>query len=168
MQPSTDTGCHSETPHCVVHSIMRRSREIGLVFPKLMCRLFDTLMRPTFTYGSEIWGVELGLLDHEKAGSVAYAVEKVHLQYLKRNLGVRKGTTSTLVRGEFGRHPVLMNIWFLIIKYFFRLEELNGGRVLRCAFERGKFLAFQGVGFISQTKVFGRYHIFMKSKAPCS
>jgi hypothetical protein len=24
------------------------------------------------------------------------------------------------------------------------------------------------LGFISQTKVFGRYQIFMKSKAPCS
>jgi hypothetical protein len=36
-----------------------------------MCRLFDTMMRPTLTYGSEIWGVELGLLDHEKAASDA-------------------------------------------------------------------------------------------------
>ncbi len=128
-----------------LHSILRRSREIGLVSPKFMCRLFDTLLRPTLTYGSEIWGVELGHLDHEKAGSVANAVEKVHLQYLKRNLGVKKGTTSTHVRGEFGRHPVLMNIWFLIIKYFFRLQELDGGRVLRCAFEQSKFLASQGV-----------------------
>jgi hypothetical protein len=79
--------------------------------------------------------VELELLDHKKAGSMAHAVEKVHLQYLKRNLGVKKGTTSTHVKGEFGRHPVLMNSWFVIIKHFFRLQELNGGRVLRCAFE---------------------------------
>jgi hypothetical protein len=90
------TGCSPpliQAATVKLHSIMRRSREIGLVSPKLMCRLFDTLMRPTLTYGSEFWGVELGLLDHEKAGSVAYAIEKVHLQYLKRNLGVKKGTT---------------------------------------------------------------------------
>jgi hypothetical protein len=37
-----------------------------------------------------------------------------------------------------------MNIWFLIIEYFFRLQELNGGRVLRCStLEQSKFLASQ-------------------------
>jgi hypothetical protein len=56
--------------------------------PKMMCRLFDTLTRPSLTYGSEVWGVELGPLDHDKSGTVANSVEKVHLQYLKRIIGV--------------------------------------------------------------------------------
>jgi hypothetical protein len=48
-----------------LYSILSRSREAGLVSVELMCacRLLDTLMIPTLTYGSEIWGVELGLLD---------------------------------------------------------------------------------------------------------
>jgi len=49
------------------------------------------------------------------------------------------------VRGEFGRHPVEMNIWILIIKYFFRLQELDGGRLLCKAFEQSKFLASRGM-----------------------
>jgi len=92
-----------------LQSIMRRAREIGLLSPKLMCRLFETLVRPSLTYESEIWGVELGLLDNYKPGSVAYSVEKVHLQYLN-NLGVKESTSSTHVGGEFGRHPVVINI----------------------------------------------------------
>jgi exonuclease III len=128
-----------------LHSIMRRAKEIGLQSPRLLCRLFDTLIRPSLTYGSEIWGVELGLLDHDKAGSVAHSVEKVHLQYLKRILGVKRSTTSTHVRGEFGRHPVVMNIWILIIKYFFRLREMDGGRLLCIAFKQSKYLASRGM-----------------------
>jgi hypothetical protein len=124
---------------------MRRAKEIGLQSPRLLCRLFDTLIRPSLTYGSEIWGVELGLLDHDKAGSVAHSVEKVHLQYKKRILGVKRSTTSTHVRGEFGRHPVVMNIWILIIKYFFRLREMDGDRLLCIAFKQSKYLASRGM-----------------------
>jgi hypothetical protein len=101
------TGCSPpliQAAPVKLHSITRRSREIGLVSPKLMCRLFDTLMRPSLTCGSELWGVELGLLDG-KAGSVAYAVDRVHLRYLRRNLGVKKGTTSTHVRGGVWTAP---------------------------------------------------------------
>jgi hypothetical protein len=127
------------------HSILRRAKEIGLLSPRLLCRLFDSLMRPSLTYGSEIWGVELGLLDHEKAGSVAYSIEKVHLQFLKRILGVKKSTVSSHVRGEFGRHPVVMNIWMLIMKYFFRLQNMDESRLLRKAFEQSKALASCGV-----------------------
>jgi exonuclease III len=128
-----------------LHSISRRAREIGVLSPKMMCRLFDTLIRPSLTYGSEIWGVELGMLDHDKTGSVGNAVERVHLRYLKRTLGVKQSTPSSHVRGEFGRFPVVLNIWSLIIKYYCRLEEMDGDRLLRKAYDQSKFLASQGM-----------------------
>jgi len=53
-----------------LHSIMKRAKDIGLQSPRLLCRLFDTLMRPSLTYGSKNWGVELQLLDHDKADSI--------------------------------------------------------------------------------------------------
>jgi hypothetical protein len=85
-----------------LHCIIRRAREIGVLSPKIMCRLFDTLIRPSLTYGSDVWGVELGPLDHDKSGTVAYSVEKVHLQYLKRIIGVKKSIASFHVRGNLG------------------------------------------------------------------
>jgi hypothetical protein len=62
-----------------LHCIIRRAREIGVLSPNMMCRVFDTLIRPSLTYGSEVWGVNLGPLDHHKSGTVANSVEKVHL-----------------------------------------------------------------------------------------
>jgi hypothetical protein len=85
-----------------LHCIIRRAREIGVLSPKMMCRLFDTLIRPSLTYGSEVWGVELGPLDHDKSGTVANSVEKMHLQHLKRIIGVKKSTASSHVRGNLG------------------------------------------------------------------
>jgi hypothetical protein len=76
----------------------------------MMCRLFDTLIRPSLTYGSKVWGAEVGMLDHDKTGSVANAVERIHLRYLKRILGVKQSTPSSHVRGEFGRNPVVLNV----------------------------------------------------------
>jgi hypothetical protein len=110
-----------------------------------------------------------GVLDHEKAGSVAYSFAKVDLQDLTWSFGV-KNCTTTHTREEFERPPVLINIWFSIIKWLiqatrFRLQELNGGRVLRCSFEQRKFLPSRELplGLITLTKVSGRYQMFMRS-----
>lgn len=64
--------------------------------------MFDTLIRPSLTYGSEVWGVELGPLNHDKSGTVANSVEKVHLQNFKQIIGVKKSTASSYVRGDLG------------------------------------------------------------------
>jgi hypothetical protein len=85
-----------------LHCIIRRARGIGVLSPKMLCRLFDTLTRPSLTYGSEVWGVELGPLDHDKSGTVANSIEKVHLQYLKRIIGVKQSTASSLLGGNLG------------------------------------------------------------------
>jgi hypothetical protein len=50
-------------------------------------------------YGSEVWGV--GKNEN---------IEKVHLQFLKRILGVRVTTPNCLVYGELGRYPLPYNM----------------------------------------------------------
>ena len=61
--------------------------------------MFDSLVAPILLYGSEVWGV--GKNDN---------IEKVHLQFLKRILGVRVTTPNCLVYGELGRYPLDINI----------------------------------------------------------
>jgi hypothetical protein len=68
----------------------------------MMCRLFDTLIKPSLTYGSEAWGVELGPLDHDKSGTVANSVEKVHLQYLSGLLVLKKALQAPMLGGNLG------------------------------------------------------------------
>jgi hypothetical protein len=64
----------------------------------LQLRILDSLVAPILLYGSEVWGV--GKNDN---------IEKVHLQFLKRILGVRVTTPNCLVYGELGRYPLDIN-----------------------------------------------------------
>jgi hypothetical protein len=61
-------------------------------------------------YGSEVWGV--GKNDN---------IEKVHLQFLKRILGVRVTTPNCLVYGELGRYPLDINIKCRMLCFWSRL-----------------------------------------------
>jgi hypothetical protein len=60
----------------------------------LQWKIFDALVAPILLYGSEVLGFEKN--DN---------IEKVHLQFLKKNLGVRITTPNFLVYGELGRYP---------------------------------------------------------------
>jgi hypothetical protein len=58
-------------------------------------------------YGSQVWGF------HD-----ATAVERVHLQYCKHILKLRKSTCNYFVYGELGRTPLLIERKCKIIKYW--------------------------------------------------
>ena len=58
-------------------------------------KLFDTMVLPVLTYGSEVWGFH-GAPD----------IERVNLKFMKRILRVRLQTTNVAVYGELGRIPL--------------------------------------------------------------
>jgi hypothetical protein len=62
----------------------------------LQLKIFDALVAPILLYGSEVLGFEKN--DN---------IEKVHLQFLKKKLGVRITTPNFLVYGELGRYPLI-------------------------------------------------------------
>ena len=57
--------------------------------------LFDKIMLPILLYKSEIWG-----------HSDSKAVERVHLTFCKRLLGVGRTTSDVAVLGELGCSPL--------------------------------------------------------------
>ena len=68
-------------------------------------------------YSSEVWGFI-------KANSI----ERVHLQYCKKLLGVRKTTQIDFVYGELGRTIYITKRYFIILKYWFKIlstDEYN-------------------------------------------
>ena len=65
----------------------------------LQLKLFDVLVVPILTYSSEIWGFE------NKA-----TIEKLHLQFCNRILGVRSSTQNFMEYGELGTFPLEVHI----------------------------------------------------------
>ena len=53
---------------------------------------FDKLIMPILNYGCEVWGF-----------IPANSIERVHMQFCKRLLGVKKNTQNDFVYGELGR-----------------------------------------------------------------
>ena len=78
--------------------------------PRHKLELFDKLILPILNNGGEVWGF-----------SQANAIERVHLQFCKRLLGVKKTTQNDFIYGELGRTSCITKRYILIIKYWFKI-----------------------------------------------
>ena len=72
--------------------------------------LFDKLVLPILNYGCETWGFHSGS-----------SLERVHLQFCKRLLGVKRTTQNDFIYGELGRMPLQNHRYFIIIKFWIKI-----------------------------------------------
>ena len=80
------------------------------ISPKHKLELFDKLVTPILNYGCEVWGFIQG-----------NAIERVHLQFCKQLLGVKKTTQNDFVYGELGRTTLITKRYLYIVKYWFKI-----------------------------------------------
>ena len=66
--------------------------------PQHILDLFDKLIRPILTYSAEVWGFTTYMI-----------TESVHLQFSKKQLGIKQCTQNDFVYGEFGRTSLLVD-----------------------------------------------------------
>ena len=69
-------------------------------------KLFDSMILPILTYGCEVWGF----------GDLS-VIEKVHTDFMKRILNVKRSTPHVMLYGELGRYPVILTIQNRIINF---------------------------------------------------
>ena len=74
--------------------------------PRHVLDLFDKLIKPILNYSSEVWGF-----------SQAMVIERVHLQFCKKLLGVKQCTQNDFIYGELGRTSLTVERHLRIIKY---------------------------------------------------
>ena len=75
--------------------------------PKHVLDLFDKLIKPILNYGAEVWGL-----------SQAMPIERVHLQFCKKLLGVKQCTQNDFIYGELGRTSLTVESHLRIIKFW--------------------------------------------------
>ena len=79
---------------------------------KTTLSMFDSLVAPILLYGSEVWG--------------AYSfkeVDKLHLRFCKKMLGVRSQTSNAAVLGELGRFPLSLLCKERAIKQYLKIMK---------------------------------------------
>ena len=104
----------SEQANKAIFMLQKKLQRFGNLKPELCLDLFDKMILPILTYGSEVWGFHS-----------APQIERVHLKFCKRILGVRKVTQNDFVYCELGRYPIQVIRHIKIIKYWLNIVHGN-------------------------------------------
>ena len=91
--------------------------------PKVILKLFDTMIQPILLYGSEIWGVygyRKCTMEYIRKYllNIKHMFEDLHTKMCRNALGVHKTATEILVKAELGRYPLMCNIVKNIYSYW--------------------------------------------------
>ena len=117
----------AESGRKALHAMRRRCAELGLNSPGLHMELFDALVRPVLSYGSEVWATQFMTAASNPCNSL-------HGSLLRGVLGVRQSTPTQVVLAEFGRFP-LVTFWAkLMARFWSRLARMDDGRLTKQAF----------------------------------
>jgi len=93
-------------------------------FPfKTSCEIFDKCTLPILTYGSEIWDTE-----------VHTAIENVHLNFCRNQIGVGSKTAHPAILGECGRYNLYIECLTKCIKYWLKLIALPENCLLKACY----------------------------------
>ena len=127
-----------------------RCHELHIHDPRLKCKLFDALVQPILTYACEVWSVVGNLSALEK-------LERIHIGFLKRLLGVHNGASSKLTYAEFGRLPLRHQWLQQSVKYMHRMLNMEDHRLCKVAFmaDREKGLGWMH-GISLQLRAYGQ------------
>ena len=74
--------------------------------------LFDRMVSPILLYAAEVWGVYN-----------LKSMDKIHMKFLKKILGVNPQTPNFAVYGELGRYPVSLLALEKSIKYYLKIKS---------------------------------------------
>jgi len=86
-------------------------------------QLFDTLVLPILNYGSEIWGLNESM-----------TLERVHLSFCKKLLGVKIQTQNNFVYGELGRTSLIVRRAVNVIRYWLKVTHLEDHSYVKCIY----------------------------------
>lgn len=88
-----------------------RKRTVNLHLPiDCQLKLFDQTIVPILLYGCELSGFEN-----------QFTIEKIHLDFLRSVLKMKKSTPHVMIYGEFGRFPLDISIKVRMINYWSKL-----------------------------------------------
>ena len=98
-------------------------------FPTLSVKhrleIFDKLIYPVLSYGSEVWG----LFNSPQ-------LERVHLNFCKELLGVRTQTQNNFVYGELGRTSLFSRRSVNVIRYWLKIVNMQTIKYVRIVYNK--------------------------------
>lgn len=78
---------------------------------------------PILNYGCEVWGFHPGK-----------AVERLHVQFCKQLLGVKKNTQNDFVYGELGRMPLQNTRYYALVKFWLKILQSDNKKYIKIVY----------------------------------
>ena len=116
-------------------AVLQRLKNIETPPPEIMFHIFDTLIMPILTYGSDVWGynkMALSILD------------KVFLRSVRCTLGIKCTTSNIIVLGECGRMPPSVMCTINTLCFLNRLMCMNDDSLVKQVYVELQHLTGQG------------------------
>ena len=107
---------------------LRRHNDFNKLKPSLACKIFDSMISPTLTYNSEVWGA---FAKSDLKSWDSSAIEKTHLQFCKRYLEVHNKASNIACRAELGKFPLIDDISKKILNYLNYLREKEESSIVK-------------------------------------
>jgi hypothetical protein len=129
--------------HKFIAFILQVSRKVKFVDVEILWMLFDKMVLPILTYGSEIWGVNthkmvLPILtyDSEIWGVNTHdCIERVQNKFGKYVLKLPIQTPNVAARGECGRCPLKSTCILHALKYWCKLLYMEDGKLPKSCYK---------------------------------
>ena len=99
----------------------QKLNKIGNLPPETMFFMFNSLVKPILTYGSDVWGV------HKKGRAL---VDKVFLQFIKRTLVIKQSTSTAMVLGESGQFLPSIDCISNTVSFLNRILNMNNNSLV--------------------------------------
>ena len=115
--------------------VSRKLRNIEHPPPKIMFDIFDTLIMPILSYGSDVWGSNKDSID---------ILDKVFLRFIRCTLGIKATTSNIIVAGECGRLPPSTQCILHTLCYVNRIIHMNGTSLVKQVYDELNDLSEQG------------------------
>ena len=108
------------------HGVFKSFSNIKNIPVKALLKLFSAVISPVLLYNCEIWGPYLlgkvKCFDKFK-NKIFNDIEKLHLKFCKRILGVHSKSTNLAVYAELGRTPLILQISTTVAKFWLRINN---------------------------------------------
>ena len=135
---------------------------VKLLSIKTLLKIFDACIAPIILYSSEVW---TPYINHEYSKWNTNIIERLHLQFLKRILGLNRSSTNELVRAEVGRAevgraPLMAQALSRNIKYICDLKMKDNSILSKQALNYETIGTKNRPTILSMTKTYGNTPLF--------
>ena len=107
----------------------------GITFdPKLPLKVFDSTIRPILTYGSEVWCSQYKhlLLKPNQIDKMMF--ENINNRFCKFIMGLPRQASNFGIKAELGRPPIFSFMCAQLIRYWFKIINVDSDRILKDAY----------------------------------